>query len=782
MKRLLSLTLFALSVSNAFAKQFSPAIAQKITRPWLGSDFWANPQEDWQVRDGKLENTRSGGDRKVVLLTAELTDEVVPFTISVRINQQSKTTTTGYAGLEIGIQGRENDFRNSAVFGHGLIAGVDAKGFLFVGTPSQEDPILPLPVHDIRLELHGTPNSDGATYRLILRAYAADSKELVATCRRESVHSSWLRGLVAVAASSKPLPTTPILSTSRPAEFEATSRRGGGTNRFAFNNVVLAGDKVAEHPERAFGPILWTTYTLTNEGVLHLLVQGATFSREEDLQVILRLDNEKVFKAKLDPVSRTARFRVPNIDLSRDHSFATQLADGKWSGIIRKTPTPQRSLVVASFTGNKDTWFPNTPLIENTKAQNPDLLLFTGDQIYESVGGYGSVCDQKPNDRVMQCYLRKYALFGWVWRDLLAQIPSVILPDDHDVFHGNLWGANGIAADVSLHGCMNVQDSGGYKLSVESVNAIHRTQTGNLPDPVDPTPCPSGISVYFTQLEYGPFNLIILADRQFKSAPKGLLPEAKISNGWAQNKDFDPRTQADLPEAQLLGPRQEKFLAEWAKALPPDEPFRIVVSQSPWLAPQTLPKSARSDGCVPKLKVYSSDEYPPDDEPKADFDTDGWPQSKRTLALRLVRQAKAFHLNGDQHLGTCGQYGLDGYNDGPWWISSPSICNAWPRRWMPACEGKNRRAGDPKWLGEFIDGFGNKFTMHAVSNPRKDSRFPKRMYERAPGYTITRWNLTEGTVTLENWPYWAGPQRMAPDNRPYPGWPISVDLKTLQRK
>jgi hypothetical protein len=207
-----------------------------------------------------------------------------------------------------------------------------------------------------------------------------------------------------------------------------------------------------------------------------------------------------------------------------------------------------------------------------------------------------------------------------------------------------------------------------------------------------------------------------------------------------------------------------------------------VVSQAPWLAPQTLPKSAHSDGCVPKLKVYSSGEYPPDDEPKADFDTDGWPQSKRTLALRLVRQAKAFHLNGDQHLGTCGQYGLDGYNDGPWWISSPSICNGWPRRWMPAIEGKNRRPGDPKWLGEFTDGFGNKFTMHAVSNPRKDKRFPKRMYERAPGYTITRWNLTDGTVTLENWPYWAGPQRMAPDNQPYPGWPVSVDLKTLKRK
>jgi len=319
-------------------------------------------------------------------------------------------------------------------------------------------------------------------------------------------------------------------------------------------------------------------------------------------------------------------------------------------------------------------------------------------------------------------------------------------------------------------------------MSVEFVNVVHRTQTGNLPDPVDPAPCPSGISVYFTRFEFGPCDIAILADRQFKSAPKPLLPVARIRNGWAKNPDFDARTQADVPEAQLLGPRQEKFLANWADDPKPSEPFRIVVSQAPWLAPQTLPKKMDGDSGVPGLKVYAKGEYPPDDEPKADFDTDGWPQSKRTLALRLVRKAGAFHINGDQHLGSCGQYGLDTYDDGPWWICSPSISNVWPRRWMPAKAGKNRRPGDPKWLGAFEDGFGNKFTMHAVANPRKSTRKPVGLFQRAPGYTITRWNKAAGTVTMENWPYWAGPDRPAPDNKPYDEWPVVVDLKTLKRK
>lgn len=50
------------------------------------------------------------------------------------------------------------------------------------------------------------------------------------------------------------------------------------------------------------------------------------------------------------------------------------------------------------------------------------------------------------------------------------------------------------------------------------------------------------------------------------------------------------------------------------------------------------------------------------------------------------------------------------------------------------------------------------------------------------GYTITTWDAAAGTVRLENWPLWAGPNRPAPDNTPYPGWPITVDLDTLLRR
>jgi hypothetical protein len=765
---------------SAKADGVTPPIATGVTRPWPGPDFWAGPQEDWQVRAGKLENTFSGGERKVVILTAELTDRAAPFTFRARVDQQSsRLKGRGYAGLEIGIRGSNDDYREAAVFGHGFVAGVDETGRLFIGAPAKNASRLALPLRQVTLELRAEPNA--GNFRLRLRAFDAATKRELGAVVREKVHPSWLTGLVAVTASAKPAKAVD-LSRPRPARASGPGQQRGGEFRFAFDRIALEGGKVARHPERAFGPIWWTSYTLTNQGELTLLVQAAPFARNEHLTAILSLDGGRFVTAPLEPVSRTARFRVNRVDPGRTHEFAVRLAGGLWRGLIRRAPTTKRPLVIASFTGNNAAGFPHSTLYKNVRAQKPDLLVFTGDQIYEGVGGYGTLVDQKPNDRTVLCYLRKYALYGWVWRPMLAMTPSIAIPDDHDVFHGNIWGAGGRLADVSRGYGMVAQDSGGYKMSVEFVNAVHRTQTGNLPPPVDPAPCPSGISVYFTRLEYGPFDLAIVADRQFKSAPKPLLPEAKIRNGWPQNPDFDPRTQADLPQAQLLGPRQEKFLARWADERKPDEPFRIVISQSPWLAPQTLPKDMNGDAGVPGLKVYADGEYPPDDVPKPDFDTNGWPPSKRTRALRALRRAGAFHLNGDQHLGTCGRYGLDGYDDGPWWISSPSISNVWPRRWMPSIAGRHRRPGDPKWLGEFDDAFGNHFTLHAVANPRQSPRHPSRLFERAPGYTITRWDAAAGTVSLENWPYWAGPQRPAPDNRPYPGWPVVVDLKTLQRR
>jgi phosphodiesterase/alkaline phosphatase D-like protein len=616
-----------------------------------------------------------------------------------------------------------------------------------------------------------------------LTATSADG-DVVATLK-QAVHGSHLRGLVALMVTTE-LPEPIDAAEPRPATLKPIGQKRGGEGRFAFSAVTLDGGRVVARPERAFGPIFWTTYTLGNDGVLRLLVQAAPFHRGSGLKAELKLPGREPVLAALEDSSRTVRFQLDNLPTDRDTPYEVSLAGGKWSGTIRALPR-DRVVTVASLSCNDATGFPHPDLVANVAAQQPDLLTFHGDQIYEAIGGYGLIADQKPNDRSILSYLRKYAMHGWTWRELLRDHPSITIPDDHDVFHGNLWGAEGKAADVSQGHGNFAQDSGGYKMSVEFVNAVHLTQTGNLPEPADPVPTRSGISVYFTRYAYGPLDIVVLADRQFKTAPRDLLPVADIENGWPANLLWDPKTEADprteagVARAQLLGARQEAFLHRWVESPAAGTRFRIAISQSPWCAPQTLPKNIHHDKYVPSLPIYKPGEYAPDDEPKPDFDTNGWPQARRNDALRLLAKARAIHITGDQHLGTTGQYGIDTWKDGPWWISSPAIANIWPRRWMPSDPGKNRRPDDPRWLGDFEDAFGNPFTLHAVANPHDIDREPARLFDRAVGYTITSYDAAGGQVTLANWPYWASPRKEAPDNQPYPGWPIVIDPQSAKR-
>jgi alkaline phosphatase D len=774
---LLPLLLFSLAPAGAQTEPFVPDIGANVTRPWPGKDFWANPAEDWTLAKGRLENTFSGGNRNITLLTAELTPATEPFTARVLLDQVSfELFGEGFVGFQAGVRGGSGDYREAAVTGTGFTAGIDFTGRPFLGGVKPEGAPLPLPLRGVVLELKGEP--DGADrYKLSLLVQDATGKILRTVTT--PAHASWLPGLISLTSSTQP-PVPVDLTSPRPTRVEPISQTRAGEGRFGFSKISVTGAKFALHPERAFGPILWTTYTMDNDGTLCLLVQAAPFARSEKLEAELVLPGRAPVLATMDPVSRTVRFRVLKQDPAKTMAYEVKLAGDSYKGTIRPAASG-RPLKVASLSCNDATGFPHKDLVENVRAQAPDFITFHGDQIYEGIGGYSLIYDHRPGDRPVLSYLRKYAMHGWTWREVLRDTPSITIPDDHDVFHGNLWGAGGEPADISKGYGNTAQDSGGYKMSVEFVNAVHRTQTGNLPDPADPSPCRSGISVYFTRHAWGPLDFVILADRQFKSGPKTSLPDARIENGWAQSLSWDAKTGAAPGEVNLLGSRQEAWLARWAKNPGKGTSFRIAISQAPFCAPQTLPKSVHSDAEVPNLPVLKPGDYAPDDEPKPDYDTNGWPQGPRLKALEYLAEAHAVHLTGDQHLGSTGQYGLKGWGDGSWWISTPATANIWPRRWMPSEDGKNRRAGAPKWTGEFDDAFGNHMTLHAVANPQDIDREPARLFDRAVGYTITTWDPASGKVRLENWPYWASPAKPAPDNQPYPGWPVTIDPASGKR-
>jgi alkaline phosphatase D len=138
--------------------------------------------------------------------------------------------------------------------------------------------------------------------------------------------------------------------------------------------------------------------------------------------------------------------------------YRWQGRDAQWSGTFAGDPGKSgKPLKIALFSCDNGYAFPLPTMAGNVAVQEPDLLFFAGDQIYESYGGYGLV--KTPVDKAMLDYLRKFYQFGWTWRDLIKDKPSIILPDDHDVFQGNLWGNGGRATKFA--------EAGGYTMPVE---------------------------------------------------------------------------------------------------------------------------------------------------------------------------------------------------------------------------------------------------------------------------------------------------------------------------
>jgi len=464
---------------------------------------------------------------------------------------------------------------------------------------------------------------------------------------------------------------------------------------------------------------------------------------------------KEIARADIDPMARTAAFRIANWDPSRDVPYrlvyAMVEADGKprdhtFEGTVRRDPIEKDPLVVAAFTGNADYGWPNLELVEHVKAQNPDFLFFSGDNIYEQVGGYGIQRDPVPEATLD--YLRKWYMFGWCYVDLMRDRPAVSIPDDHDVYQGNVWGAGGRHTEKD--------DKGGYVMDSTWVNMVHRTQTSHLPDPFDPKPIDQGITVYYTDVVYGRVSFAVVADRMFKSGPSGLVPPTTSGRAdHVTDPNFDPKT-ADVPGAKLLGDRQLAFLDAWAGNWAGAD-LKCVLSQTIFCG------AATNHGGNLMYLV-------------ADYDSNGWPQTGRNKALAAMRKGFALHIAGDQHLATLIQHGVDDWDDACWSFAVPSVANLYLRAWMPKKPGQSLGPDMPKYTGRYLDPFGNRVSVWAITNPGPVGVEPASLYDKKPGYGIVRCNKAQQSYTIECWPRFADPRD--PKAVQYEGWPKTVPLES----
>ena len=776
-------------------------------RTWAGSEFWANRLQDWQVRAGKLECLAAGPNqenRTVHLLTREVLPAAAPMVISVRSGLLESNSGKGWSGFLIGAGAGRLDYRGAAVIHHlsgengGILAVLAMDGTLAFRDNGDEATRNTYPElaalstrrprtlwEDIKLDLEVVPSGSG-TYQLRLAAWNYVSGELLGTVSLPGVPSAIVMGSIALVSSP--------------------SGEAPGA-RFWFRDPRTGGPKIRIAPERSFGPVACAMYTVS-AGVMKMTAQMMPVDAPQSPRVTLeyRLPGGKWSAPLKTPIVTpgfTAHFRVENWNARFDHEYRLRYAGQTvYSGTIRKDPAAKREIVVAAtccqqVTGRpaddswgatgyraprgrwtkENVWFPHGEVVDGVRAKQPDLLLCLGDQIYES----GSPTGRDHQGRFPELdYLYKWYFWCWSLGQIGRDTPLVCLLDDHDIYHGNIWGMGG------RRNVTGDDQDGGYLYDPEFVSMAQRTQAAHLPDPYDPTPAANGIPVYYTGFVYGGVSFAVLEDRKFKSPPvalQGIRP-GLVKDGKLADPGYDI-VSGTGPKLELLGDRQMRFLESWVHDWRGAK-LKLAITQTVLASVQTDQNGA----LVP------------------DLDSNGWPMPARNRAIDLLRRGHVPGVAGDTHLPFVVEHGIDKHGDGIVQFSVPPVANKYRRWFDPAEAGRDPQPGAPGFTGHHVDSFGNKITLHAVANPKVspreilasgslagDQRPTAASSERAQFYSRTevsyagvldwhtildrtlspdgfgtiRLNKAAQTISFESWPW-------IQNGSQHPGWPVTVTL------
>jgi alkaline phosphatase D len=777
---LLSMSLLLLCGASLSGAEFESDWGSQHDRVWIGPEYWANPMEDWRLKDGRLECLDTAPNRSVHLLPYQLGEQEGTLEMSVVVGlQPGSEGQEGRVGFELGIQSELEDYQSSLIRGRGVFVGVNTEGRRFVGGDLSA-------IDDDRTEEIKVQLSDGVRLRLTIQPHENNRYRV----QLQVEHPTTGKALGTSLFDSTIPPRRVIGNIAlvhNPGRGVQQPRRHGPDRqegaKFWFSDWKVSGTKLVGGPEQNFGPILYAMHTLSR-GVMKMTAQMPPVGADDSQVVVLQvpLDAAKkildvpdvettltgdspwtpIARANIDPFARTAIFRIPNWldteDVPYRLVYTMRTRDGdetehEFTGTVRQDPVEKESISVAGFTGHQDFAFPNALLVSNLLKHDPDVLVFTGDQIYERAGGYGII--REPAEPATLNYLRKLYLWGWSFRNVLRDRVSLVFPDDHDVYQGNIWGESG----KPVPGGIDDHAQGGFVQPPDFVNAVFRTQCGHHPDFHDPTPMLQGIDVFYGDMVYGRISFAVLEDRYFKSGPEGKVDDWEGRPDHLKDPDYDV-SKLDQPGLVLLGERQLKFLHEWAQDWEGAD-MKVVCSQTIFC------NLANYHGADQEF-IF------------ADLDSNGWPQTGRNKAVDAMRRGMAFHYAGDQHLASIVHHGIDDFGDANWSFCVPSIAAGYPRSWRPDDEGRpvqNRPEPGLPNTGEYLDAFGNHMTVHAIGNPERENRRPvlELLHDKASGYALAHFNKTDQTITMECFKLLFDADDVQAEDQ-FPGWPKTIHM------
>ncbi|MEM1213519.1 MAG: alkaline phosphatase D family protein [Planctomycetota bacterium] len=762
------------------------ALMRSVRRPrrWVGPAYWANRLQDWQWRDGRIECTCTQPDQRL-RVAARTTEQIIDrpggYTATLDVGFYSRPAGRGFAGLLLGIGAGQLDWvAQGNVFGVGGKGGglgcvVQTDGRLAFIRNTEENQRNPRPVP-------GTVHERDASFR-------PGTKPITLNLRVErqgntcTVHAEARAGSKVVGATK--LDRVPIEQVI--GGVGLFTDHGGAPKQPTlahFGDLQLDGEMVERHPDRLSGPVAGVQYTVGSHGLILTAQMMPTGGTADDQPLDLPAARFEYRRqgddgpwtrgpaARIDVPSHVAKFRLPDWERtsSWDIRVVPLLPGGKpvephyfYTGEVPAEPDADLPLKIALFHcprmvgwGNNRDYqarsiespferFTSKNLIlparraqdQIEKEKKPDLLVFTGDQIYEGIPSrpdMGRNRSPKSDD-----YLYKWIIFLRTFGHLTRRRPTVTIPDDHDHFLPNIWGWEG-RAPRGKPGTKGYKRDHGWTYSVEFYNLVIDTQTGHLPDPVDRRPMPRGLKKYFTRLDYGGTSFAIIEGRTFKTPPY-------------------PEFRADESKAELLGRGQERFIHEWAESLDPETP-RIVISQTVFVNPMTTAQGVIHKGGT---------------------DSNGWPKPGRDRAIAAMKEAGAVLLGGDIHNAVLIKHGLTGPEDGPYQYIPCAFGQFFQRWWEPKQPGGDRTPGDPPFTGRFVDGGGNPFRMIACTNAKitfAQAAAAKFIMGRVlidPGLTRSGYGMVtvdrqQRTIAFDHWDRDADPPEQ------FVGWPVRIPL------
>ena len=729
---------------------------------WTGPGTWANRLQDWQVNSSRANCINGAKNRRTMHRPGtSIRGDGTNFSLSVRTGVHAGTNAAAArTGFLLGA-GPNLDWRGALLVHHAI--GRDCGLFLGLrgdGAAVIED----LSGSTVTTLNTGTVAGFTAGSRMTLTA-----TYIPATGRYSLNVSAFSPADVLLSSATASVSSDRVLGS-----FGLMSHRGSGDTSFWFDDFSGMGAALHPEPERSLA-IFGAMHTLSR-GTLKLTAQLPPISLAANPVVFLDTWNgsgwQQIATAPVDNTdgvsSYNAAFKIANWNAAADTDYRVRYSlngtEHTWTGTIRRDPVGKKEITIATTTCQQLTdghleattvdwspvviWHPHTLAFDHIAKHAPDIHFAAGDQIYEA---RPTPPDHTSDSNRQMDYLYKWFLWVLESRELARDTPTIAIPDDHEMFQGNLWGEGGIATTN--------EDTGGYRFPASFVKMVERTHTSHLPD-ADPynavQPPPSvaqGIGVYFTGMVYGRVGIAVLEDRKFKTGKDG-APGAS--------------------QQHLLGERQHDFLRAWNLDWAGQD-IKLVASQSP----------------LANVRTHASEGF---NFGLNDQDSHGWPLHRRNEAWRLLRAGRMFQIAGDQHLGLVAHHGVSSARDAGFSFTAPAISNFFPRIWDPVHSVTGTTSTVSPYKGDFFfngvgtlpDGVTPNLTATdpahvAIIAAANGAMYynqtlginPPDLHDTAPGYGITRMDKSTRRITFEAWPLYADPAYPQTGTQ-YPDWPITI--------